>query len=159
MRVNEHTWKPYAVWVLFTEAVGALAGWLTRDGARLYAQTAAQPPLSPPAVVFPIVWAVLYALMGIGAARVYLTAPSRLRSRGLWLYFLQLAFNFFWPILFFSLQAYGPALVWLVILWGLIWGMLLAFRRADPLAGWLQAPYLLWVSFAAYLNWGVWRLN
>ena len=79
MRVNEHTWKPYAVWVLFTEAVGALAGWLTRDGARLYAQTAAQPPLSPPAVVFPIVWAVLYALMGIGAARVYLTAPSRLR--------------------------------------------------------------------------------
>ena len=159
MRVNEHTWKPYAVWVLFTEAVGALAGWLARDGARLYAQTAAQPPLSPPAVVFPIVWAVLYALIGIGAARVYLTPPSRLRSRGLWLYFLQLAVNFVWPLLFFGLQAYGPALVWLVILWGLIWGMLLAFRRADPLAGWLQAPCLLWVSFAAYLNWGVWRLN
>lgn len=159
MRVNEHTWKPYAVWVLFTEAVGALAGWLARDGARLYAQTAAQPPLSPPAVVFPIVWAVLYALMGIGAARVYLTPPSCLRSRGLWLYFLQLAVNFFWPILFFNLQAYGLALVWLVILWVLIRGMLLAFRRADPLAGWLQAPYLLWVSFAAYLNWGVWRLN
>lgn len=159
MRVNEHTWKPYAVWVLFTEAVGALAGWLARDGARLYAQTAAQPPLSPPAVVFPIVWAVLYALMGIGAARVYLTPPSRLRSQGLWLYFLQLAVNFVWPLLFFGLQAYGPALVWLAILWGLIWGMLLAFRRADPLAGWLQAPYLLWVSFAAYLNWGVWRLN
>lgn len=159
MRVNEHTWKPYAVWVLFTEAVGALAGWLARDGARLYAQTAAQPPLSPPAVVFPIVWAVLYALMGIGAARVYLTPPSRLRSQGLWLYFLQLAVNFVWPLLFFGLQAYGPALVWLVILWGLIWGMLLAFRRADPLAGWLQAPYLLWVSFATCLNWGVWRLN
>ena len=86
-------------------------------------------------------------------------APSRLRSRGLWLYFLQLAVNFVWPLLFFGLQAYGPALVWLVILWGLIWGMLLAFRRADPLAGWLQAPYLLWVSFAACLNWGVWRLN
>ena len=157
--MNKRSWKTYAVWVLFTEAVGALAGWLTREGTRLYAQAVAQPPLSPPPIVFPIVWAVLYALMGIGTARVYLSSPSRSRSRGLWLYFVQLAFNFLWPILFFNLRAYGLALVWLALLWVLIWGMLLSFLRAAPPAGWLQVPYLLWVSFAAYLNWGVWRLN
>lgn len=157
--MNKRSWKTYAVWVLFPEAVGALAGWLTRDGTRLYAQAAAQPPLSPPPIVFPIVWAALYALMGIGAAQVYLSPPSRPRTAGLRLYFVQLAFNFLWPILFFSLQVYGLALVWLLALWVLIWGMLLAFRRADPLAGWLQVPYLLWTAFAAYLNWGVWQLN
>lgn len=60
---------------------------------------------------------------------------------------------------FFSLRAYGLSLVWLALLWVLIWVMLAAFRRVDPLAAWLQLPYLLWVSFALYLNWGVWQLN
>lgn len=71
----------------------------------------------------------------------------------------QLGFNFFWSIIFFNLQSFGFAFLWLLVLWGLILWMIFAFRRLDPVAGWLQLPYLLWVAFAGYLNFGVWLLN
>lgn len=157
--MKHHTWKIYAAWILLAEAVGGLSGWLTRDGAKAYSQSIIQPPLSPPAMVFPIVWGILFALMGIGAARIYLAPPSRERTNSLRIFLLQLAFNFFWSILFFNLQAFGAALVWLLILWGLIVWMIVSFRKVDPLAAWMQIPYLLWVTFAAYLNYGVWMLN
>ena len=149
----------YAGWIALTEAVGGLAGFLIRDGVDLYRTTITKPPLSPPAIVFPIVWAILYALMGIGAAKIYLSAPSKQRSGSLQLYFIQLAVNFLWSIIFFNLQAFGGALIWLIALWGLILWMILSFRQVSPLAAKLQIPYLLWVTFAGYLNAGVWLLN
>lgn len=152
-------WKVYAVWILLTEAVGALSGWLTREGTKLYNATVMQPPLSPPEWVFPAVWSILFALMGYSAARIYLAAPSAARSRGLLLYGIQLIFNFFWSIIFFNLQMYGFALAWLILLWLLILWMILTFRTVDRTAARLQIPYLLWVAFAAYLNFGVWFLN
>ena len=152
-------WKVYLLWILFTEAVGGLSGWLTREGSRFFSQSVAQPPLSPPALVFPIVWALLYALMGISAARVYLTAPSPERSKSLNLYIVQLVMNFFWSLIFFNAQAYGFAFVWLLLLWTLVLVMILQFRRADPPAAKIQVPYLIWLTFAAYLNLGVWYLN
>jgi benzodiazapine receptor len=152
-------WKIYLLWILLTEAVGALSGWLTRSGAKTYAQEIVQPPLSPPPIVFPIVWGILFFLMGISAARIYLAPPSADRTRSLALYVIQLGFNFFWSILFFNLRNFGLALIWLVILWALIVWMLLSFRKVDRTAFYLQIPYLLWVSFAAWLNFGVWRLN
>ena len=139
--------------------MGALSGFLTREGTKLYSETIVKPPLSPPAIVFPIAWAALYALMAIGAARVYLARPSAARSRSLRLYLIQLAFNFFWSIIFFNMQAFGIAFVWLAALWALILMMLLSFRRSDRTAATLQYPYLLWVLFAGYLNLGVWMLN
>ena len=157
--MKSHAWKSYAAWILFTEAVGALSGWLTRDEAARYAADIVKPPLSPPAVVFPIVWAILFALMGVSAARVSRQPPSGDRDRSLRIYLVQLAFNFFWSILFFDLRAFGLALAWLAALWLLILLMILAFRTADRAAAWLQVPYLLWVTFAAYLNAAVWRLN
>ncbi|WP_297233829.1 TspO/MBR family protein [uncultured Flavonifractor sp.] len=157
--MKKHKWLSYVLWILFTEGVGFLSGWLTREGSQLYSQTIVKPPLSPPAMVFPIVWGILFVLMGIGAARIYLAEPSPERTRGLRIFLLQLAFNFFWSILFFNFQVFGIALIWLLILWGLILWMIFTFRQVDPLAAWLQVPYLLWVSFAAYLNFGVWRLN
>lgn len=155
----KNNWKTYAFWVLLAEAVGALSGWLTREGVKVYEQTVTQPPLSPPGWVFPIVWAILFALMGVGAARIYLAPASNNRSRGLLLFLVQLAFNFLWSIVFFNLQAYFFALVWLLALWALILWMILAFRRVDKPAARLQVPYLLWVTFAAYLTFGVWMLN
>lgn len=152
-------WRIYLAAVVLTEAVGALAGFLTRDAAALYSTAIISPPLSPPAVVFPVVWTILYALMGVGAARIYLAPPSPDRTRSLRLFLLQLAFNFFWSIFFFRLQWYGFSLLWLLVLWLLLLAMIRSFRRVDPLAATLQIPYLLWVTFAAYLNWGVWRLN
>lgn len=157
--MNKHTWKRYALWILLVEAVGALSGWLTRKGARAYQETIVQPPLSPPGVVFPIVWGILFALMGIGAARVWASPPSAARTRSMRLFGVQLAFNFFWSILFFNLQLFGLALLWLIALWGLILWMIRAFRQVDRPAALLQIPYLLWVTFAGYLNAGVWFLN
>lgn len=157
--MNTHTWKIYGAWVLLAEAVGGLSGWLTREGSQRYSQTILQPPLSPPAIVFPIVWGILFLLMGIGAARIYLTSPSPARSRSLLIFLIQLSFNFFWSIIFFNFQAFGFSLVWLLLLWGLILAMIASFRPVDPAAAWLQVPYLIWVTFAAYLNFGVWILN
>jgi len=141
------------------EAVGLLSGFLTREGTQIYAEMLQKPPLSPPGWVFPVVWTVLYALMGLGAARVYLTEPSRARNRGLNLFILQLAVNFLWSPLFFNARAYGAALLWLLLLWVLVLAMILAFRKTDKTAALLQVPYLIWLTFAAYLNWAVYRLN
>ena len=157
--MKKPTWKTYAFWIVLAEAVGALSGWLTRKGVKIYNATVEQPPLSPPSIVFPIVWGILFALMGIGAARIYLSPASKARSRSLLLFLVQLAFNFFWSIIFFNLQAFGFAFLWLIALWILILLMIMSFRKVDQPAAWLQIPYLLWVTFAAYLNFGVWRLN
>ncbi len=153
------SWKPYVFWILLAEAAGALSGWLSREGSEVFSQTVTQPPLSPPAILFPIVWTILYALMGIGAARISLAPPSPQRSRGLNLFVIQLVVNFFWSLIFFNAQAYGFAFLWLLLLWVLVLRMILAFRQVDPLAAWLQIPYLLWLTFAAYLSFGVWYLN
>ncbi len=152
-------WKPYVFWILLSEGVGVLSGWLSREGTRIFSEAVTQPPLSPPAIVFPIVWTILYLLMGISAAMVWQSPPSKARSQGLNLFISQLVFNFFWSLIFFNLKAYGFAFIWLVILWILVLAMILTFRKTDPLAAWLQIPYLLWLTFAAYLNGGVWLLN
>lgn len=151
MDMKKSSWKTYAFWIVFTELIGALSGWLTREGTMAYRTAILQPPLSPPAIVFPIVWSILFALMGVGAARVYLAPASNARSRSLGIYLLQLAFNFFWSIIFFNFRAFGFAFLWLIALWLLILGMIRAFWKVDPTAAALQIPYLLWVSFAAYL--------
>ena len=155
----KRNWKTYLLWIALAEGVGAVSGWLTREGTAFYKEFVEKPALAPPAIVFPIVWGILYALMGIGAARVSLTADSNARSAGLNLFVGQLIVNFFWSLIFFNLRSYGFALAWLGLLWVLILWMILAFHRTDRTAAWLQVPYLLWVSFAAYLNWGVWVLN
>lgn len=157
--MKKRNWKAYAFWILLTEAVGGLSGWLTRDGMELYQTAIRQPPLSPPGIVFPIVWGILFALMGIGAALVYLSPGSGSRSRALRVYFIQLAFNFCWSLIFFNLQNFLLALAWLLVLWALILWMIRAFSRVSRGAARLQVPYLLWVTFAAYLNLGVWLLN
>ena len=151
--------KPYLIWILLAEAVGALSGWLSRDGMKIYGVTIAKPPFSPPGWLFPVVWTLLYALMGIGAARVYLSPTSRIRSRGLNLFIAQLTMNFFWSPIYFNLQAFRAAFFWLLLLWVLVLWMIFTFRKVDSLSAKLQIPYLLWLTFAAYLNLGVWLLN
>ena len=152
-------WKVYTFWILLAEGVGALSGWLSRDGMKAYEAGIQQPPLSPPSWFFPIVWTILYALMGIGAARVSLASNGVHRSRGLNLFVLQLIVNFFWSLIFFNAQAFGFAFIWLLLLCGLVLWMILEFRKVDKPAGNIQIPYLLWLIFAAYLNLGVWYLN
>ena len=157
MRIRK--WKPYAVFIVLTEAVGALSGFLTRDGTKTYEAFAAKPALTPPGAVFPVVWSVLYALMGIGVARIWRSAASAVRKQSVILFAAQLAVNFVWSLLFFNAKVYGFAFIWLALLWILIVLMIRAFYQVDKTAAYLQIPYLLWVTFAGYLNFMVWQLN
>lgn len=152
-------WKPIIMWTIGAELTGFLAGWISLEGTQLYAANAVKPPLSPPEWVFPVVWVLLYALMGIGAGLISSQPASQSKSRGLNLMVIQLVVNFFWPLLFFVAQAYGFSLLWLLLLWILVLMMILEYRKVLPLAAWLQIPYLIWLTFAVYLNAGVWYLN
>ena len=151
--------KTYLFWIGISLGTGILAGLLTRNGTEIYSMLADKPTLSPPAVVFPVVWTILYTLMGISAARVWLSSYSRGRERGINLFIAQLVVNFFWSLIFFNAQAYGFAFAWLILLWILILWMIISFYQVDKTAALLQIPYLAWVTFAGYLNYGVWMLN
>ena len=148
----------YVIAVIIPEAVGVLAGILTREGVEAFRQLE-QSALTPPGIVFPIVWTILYALMGISLARIWLAPDSPERTRGLSLFLFQLIFNFFWSIFFFNMQAFGLSFLWILGLWVLIGLMIRSFFKVDTMAAWLQVPYFLWVTFAAYLNYTVWQLN
>ena len=139
-------------------AVGGLAA-LLAGGMKNY-NDFAQPPLSPPGWVFPVVWSLLYLAMGYASFRVY-TRESDIGQRrlALILYGLQLFFNFLWPIVFFRFEAFLAAFVVLIVLWILIVATMWQFYKSDERSGDLLIPYLLWVTFAGYLNLGVYLLN
>ena len=157
--MKQNARRTYVFWILLSEAIGLLSGILSRAGTASFRTTVQQPPLSPPAALFLIVWTILYVLMGISVARISLTPPSTIRSRSLNIFVIQLAVNFFWSLIFFNAKAYGFSFFWLLLLWGLVFGMILLFRQIDSVAAALQIPYLLWLTFAAYLSYGVWKLN
>lgn len=141
------------------ESVGILSALLSRQGMVLYQETVQKPPLTPPGIVFSIVWTVLYGLMAVGAARVAAAPDSLQRQKALNTFIIQLVLNFFWSLIFFNVRSYGLALLWLVILWVFVVRMIAAFRKVESAAACLQIPYLVWVTFAVYLNYGVWLLN
>ena len=119
-----------------------------------------QPPLSPPGWIFPIVWSILYLLMGYATYRVLESGGDRENiNKALRLYGAQLALNFLWPLLFFGFGWYLVAFFVLVGLWVLIYLTMQAYTKIHKLAGDLLIPYLLWVTFAGYLNFGVYLLN
>lgn len=152
--------KPYVISVVIALGVGGLAALLTRNNMDIYDEIV-MPAFSPPAILFPIVWTILYTLMGISSARVYVKGKQQGEdtSDALWIYALQLGVNFFWSIIFFNLRAFLFAFIWILLLWVLIILMIRKFREIDPLSGWLQIPYFLWVTFAAYLNLAIFILN
>ncbi len=152
-------WRPYVIGAAVALAVGGFSGLLSMGGMKEFETEVIKPPLSPPGWLFPVVWTVLYTLMGISSGIIWQKPPSRERSRGLNLYAVQLVVNFFWSLLFFNARAYALAAGWLVMLWGLVLVMIFAFRRLSQRAAWIQLPYLAWLTFAAYLNLGVWLLN
>ena len=121
-----------------------------------------KPALNPPSWVFGPVWTTLYALMGISLFLIWksdpLVAPKE-RRRGIMLFFLQLVLNTLWSILFFGLHSPGWALVEMMLLWVTILATIISFVRISKPVAWLLVPYILWVSFAGYLNYSLWILN
>ena len=124
-------------------------------------EAAQKPPLTPPGWLFPIVWTILYLLMGISAYLIYQSKVDvpETKTAALIVYGLQLIVNFFWSIIFFNLEAYLFAFVWILLLLFLILVMIKLFYPINKLAALLQIPYLIWVIFATYLTFGVFILN
>jgi len=146
-------WKVYFLSILITLLVGLIAGFLTMNSMGIYS-TINRPPLSPPSWLFPVVWTILYTLMGISVARYIIKTNIVPR-----IYVLQLIVNFLWPFIFFNLEAYLLSFIWLLLLIVLAILMIVEFYRVDKLAGILQIPYLIWLLFAAYLNFAIYLLN
>ncbi|UBH46331.1 tryptophan-rich sensory protein [Thomasclavelia ramosa] len=136
--------------------VGTLSAFLTHDAMTTF-ETIQKPVLSPPGWLFPIVWTILYILMGIASYLVLTTESSQHVT--LFIYKIQLFFNFIWPIIFFNLRLYLLAFIWLIILWLLILITAILFYKTNKLAGYLMLPYLIWVTFAGYLNLSIYLLN
>jgi len=140
-------------------AVGGLSAFFTRDGMEKF-KDLDKPPLTPPGWLFPVVWTILFLLMGIASYLVWKNGRPRQAVRwALTLYGVQLGFNFLWSMLFFNMGLYLAAFFELIALWLLILLTALQFYRLSRAAGYLLAPYLLWVAFAGYLNLGVYFLN
>lgn len=152
--------KIYAIAILIPLLVGALSAYLTRNNMQIY-QSIQTPPLSPPSILFPIVWTVLYVLMGISSAMVYIHRENNEKSaaEGLAFYAASLLVNFLWSIIFFNMQRFLFAFIWLLLLLYLIVRTVLAYKRVYTLAAYLQIPYILWVSFAGYLTIAIYILN
>ena len=151
-------WKKLALYLAIPLAVGGLS--VLFSGGMSTFSDLRQPPLSPPGWLFPIVWSILYLLMGYASYRVAVSdAPLETRRQALTLYGVQLFLNFLWPLLFFGLEWRLAAFFLLLLLWLAIFLTQRLFSNIDETAADLLLPYLLWVTFAGYLNLGVYLLN
>ncbi len=149
----------YVIGILIPLAVGGFSALLTKDNMDIY-DTVVKPALAPPGILFPIAWSILYVLMGIGSALVFnAEVDARSKRKALILYGAQLFVNFFWSILFFNKRLFLASFLWLVLLWGLIVAMIASFYKIHKGTGLIQLPYLIWVTFAGYLNLAIYLLN
>jgi benzodiazapine receptor len=147
------------VFILLTFAVAGLGGLATRNGLPGWYSTLAKPSWTPPSWVFGPVWTLLYTTMAVAAWLVLLRGGWNGARGALILFAVHLAVNAAWSVLFFGCHRPGLALVDIVILWGMILALIVAFRRISAGAALLLVPYLLWVSFATVLNGAIWWLN
>lgn len=155
----KHKYLRLAACIAIPLILGGISALAVRGGMEEYAALE-QPPLSPPGWLFPVAWSLLYVLMGAASYIVLCSAaPLYERRSALKLYAVQLVVNVLWPPIFFGLELYLAALAWLVLLWVLVLVTALRFRRISRAAFCLMVPYLAWLTFAAYLNFGVWLLN
>ena len=138
--------------------VGGLSGFIIRNGIKFYNQNVTKPSFSPPSILFPIVWTILYTLMGISSYIVSNT-NSPIKKKSLIVYAIQLVINFIWPIIFFNAKMYLFAFIWLVLLCLVVLEMISLYFKIKPIAAYIEIPYMLWLIFAAILNFDVFLLN
>lgn len=154
MKIN---WKSLIFFVAIPLITGGLSALVTMGSMEDY-NNFEKPFLSPPAILFPIVWTILFVLMGIASYRVF-ESNCENKENALTIYFVQLVVNFIWPVLFFNLKAFFRAFLWLLFLWLLILLTIIRFYKCDKISAYLMIPYILWVTFAGYLNFMIFLLN
>lgn len=138
-------------------AVGGISALITMNSFKEYGMME-KPDLSPPAWLFPVVWTALYLLMGI-SSYIISSSKSPEKNQALIIYGVQLFINALWPIFFFLMKAYLFSFIWLLLLWAFVLAMIIIFYKINKTAGIIQIPYLIWLSFAGYLNLAVYFLN
>ena len=151
-------WKKLLICIAIPLAVGGLSALITSGNMDLYTEIE-QPALAPPGWLFPVVWTVLYVLMGIALYLVVITRTREDKRNTVVSFGVQLFFNFFWSIIFFNARAFLFAFVWLIFLWLAIIANIYFFYKINKNAGKLLIPYLIWVTFAGYLNLAIFLLN
>lgn len=142
-------------------AIGSISGFITRNemGTGSWFESLIKPSFNPPNAVFGPVWITLYTLMGISLYMIWNVSSNPEGKKALLAFGLQLFFNFWWSILFFHFHLLLVSVIDIILLWFCIIWMIIAFKKIKPVAGYLQLPYLAWVSFAAVLNASIWMLN
>lgn len=146
--------------IITCEAAGIVGSIFTASKIPTWYKGLMKPALNPPSWVFGPVWTTLYLLMGIA---LYIIWKKGLSTEGvkfaLTIFAVQLILNALWSIVFFNMENLGLALINIVLMWlSILWTIVL-FYRLSPTAGLLLIPYILWVSFASYLNYAIWTLN
>ena len=152
--------KKYIIAIAIPLTVGLIAAALTMGDMDVYSKLKT-PPLAPPAILFPIVWNILYILMGVSSALVYRDRENNIEAtrKGLLYYGISLALTFAWTIIFFKFQAAFFALICIFLMLYFIIRTILEYHKVNRVAAYLQIPYAIWVAFATYLNAGIWLLN
>jgi len=150
--MKKHNISDMLICIISAEVIGAVSA-LLAGGFSDFFNKYEEPPLLPPGWLFPVVWTILYAVMGYSAYLVtHSYGETAQKKTALTIYWAQLALNFMWSIIFFRFEALWLAFVVIMALWVMIIAMILSFRKISPLAAYINIPYLLWVTFAAYLN-------
>ena len=143
----------FMLYVFSPLILGAIVGFLVdMDGFK----TIQKPIFSPPGWLFPIVWSILYLLMGIG---YYVAKNNGLSKEGERYYLIQLVLNLLWSFIFFSFKWYGISAVWIIVLLYFVYKMFISFKETKKVAGYMQLPYIIWLLIALYLAIGVTILN
>lgn len=143
--------KNYIISLIISIGIGQISGFLTKNASKNFSSNFNQSALTPPDWVFPVVWVILFFLMGISATLVY-ESDCKYKKYGLLIYGVQLVFNFLWSMFFFLGEQFVLSFGWLTILILMVVGMILLFYKCNKTASYLQIPYLVWLLFALYLN-------
>ena len=154
------TWKQLTVAIIGSELAGIVGSVFTAPSITTWYTTLTKPSFNPPSWVFGPVWTTLFALMGIAAFLVWKKGFEHKNVRiALWVFISQLILNTLWSIIFFGLHSPGAAFIEIIFLWLSIVTMIALFYKISKAAAYLIIPYILWVSFAAFLNYSIWILN
>ena len=153
--VNKMNKRKLAISIIIPLVLGAFIGFISDT--TIY-ENINRPALSPPGYIFPIVWTILYILMGISSYLIW-TSKSEDKKEALKIYGLQLFVNLTWSLIFFNLKSFSLALIWILLLVVLVIIMIIKFYRINKFSGIIQIPYLLWTLFATYLTYMVYTLN
>jgi benzodiazapine receptor len=145
--------------LLFTVGLGSLGGLFTASEIETWYAGLNKPSFNPPSYVFAPVWTVLYILMGISFYLIWKQPVSQVRTAAVLFFLVQFVLNFFWSFIFFNQHMIAGALIEMLFMWLFIAFTINEFRKMSKVAAWLLVPYILWVSFAAVLNFYIWRLN